>query len=87
VLHERLAPGATVFVDDGRTPAARASSAAWTHAFPDMERYWVDSLKGTWILERRAGAPRNRRLADTLRPAVSALSPRPSGSGLWPVRR
>jgi predicted O-methyltransferase YrrM len=87
VLHDRLAPGATVLVDDGRTAAALTSTAAWTRAFPDMERYWLDSLKGTWILERRAGAPRDRRLVDVLRPAVSALSPRPSGSGRWPVRR
>ena len=34
VLHDRLAPGATVLVDDGRTAAALTSTAAWTRDFP-----------------------------------------------------
>jgi hypothetical protein len=86
VLHGHLADDATVLVDDGRTSAALATTRAWTRAFPDMQRYWLDSLKGTWMLERRHAASR-RRLADALLPVVSAVHPRPSGSGLWPVRR
>jgi predicted O-methyltransferase YrrM len=86
VLHGRLAPEATVIVDDGRTRAARVTTRAWTEALGDMERYWLDTVKGTWLLRRRPGRP-PRRGSDALLKVVAALQPRPSGSGLWPVRR
>jgi predicted O-methyltransferase YrrM len=87
VLHPRLAPHATVLVDDGRTRAALATTRAWTDAFPDLERYWLDSVKGTWLLRRRPDDRSDGRSLGTLLKVAGALQPRPSGSGLWPVRR
>jgi predicted O-methyltransferase YrrM len=86
-LHPHLAPRAVVLVDDGRTRAALGATRAWTDAFPDMERYWLDSVKGTWLLRRRAHDGADRGRTETLLKLVGALQPRPSGSGLWPVRR
>jgi predicted O-methyltransferase YrrM len=86
ILHGRLAPEATVLVDDGRTRAALVTTRAWTEALDDMERYWLDTVKGTWLLRRRPDRP-PRRGTDALLRVVAVLQPHPSGSGLWPVRR
>jgi predicted O-methyltransferase YrrM len=86
-LHPHLSPQAVVLVDDGRTRAALGATRAWTQALPDMERYWLDSVKGTWLLRRRPHDGADRRRVETLLKVAGALQPRPSGSGLWPVRR
>jgi Methyltransferase domain len=83
VLHRRLADDFTVLLDDGRTRDTFRAVRAWLDEFSDLELYWLDTVKGTWLLKRSTGEGLRAsfvRLART-------VHPRPSGFGRWPVRR
>jgi hypothetical protein len=86
VLHTRLAPAATVFLDDGRRRAERVTAFRWARDHPDLDLFWIDTVKGTWLLRRRTGSGPGR----TGRAALAArrmLHPRPPGYGLGSIRR
>lgn len=85
LLHPHLSPSSVVLLDDGRTKHARRTVMAWNRTFADMELYWIDSVKGTWMLKptlRIRGS-----LFDSFLAIARTLNPRPSGFGRWPVRR
>jgi hypothetical protein len=84
-LHRRFAQAACVLVDDGRTAHSRRTASAWTGAFADLELYWIDTVKGTWLLRR--STRQQGRLFGSLLSVVRTLNPRPTGFGRWPVRR
>jgi predicted O-methyltransferase YrrM len=84
-LHPLLAPAAVILADDGRTRDALVMAHAWNRRFADVELYWLDTVKGTWML-RRTDRTRGRLFKAVLRVART-LNPRPSGFGRWPVRR
>ena len=80
-----LAPNAVVVLDDGRTRAALGTATSWKQQFPDYELFWIDTVKGTWLL-RRTGKGR-RRAADLAFRLLRAISPWPSGFGRRPISR
>jgi predicted O-methyltransferase YrrM len=81
VLYPRLAQEAVVLMDDGRTQQTTAH--AWVERFPDLDLYWIDTLKGTWLLTRRDASGLSGRLLRIAR----MINPRPAGFGRWPVHR
>jgi predicted O-methyltransferase YrrM len=83
VLHRRLADNFTVLLDDGRTRATLRAVRAWLDELSDLELYWLDTVKGTWLLKRRTGEG----LSDSSLRVARIVHPRPSGFGRWPVRR
>jgi predicted O-methyltransferase YrrM len=85
VFYPYLASDARVYLDDGRTPHVLRTLRAWRSAHPDLELYWIDTVKGTWLL-RRSSRTRTRRFRFGLG-AQTMINPRPVGSGRWPVRR
>jgi predicted O-methyltransferase YrrM len=87
LLHDRLAPGAVVLVDDGRTNHARHTVERWVSDFHDLEVYWHDTVKGTWRLVKTPRAQQERPGIRRARTLIRALAPRPSGFARWPVRR
>jgi predicted O-methyltransferase YrrM len=86
VLRSRLADGAVVLLDDGRQRRERAAALRWARDHHDLELYWVDTLKGTWRLQKRRRPPESAAVRVTRR-AWRALNPQPGGFGRWPVRR
>jgi predicted O-methyltransferase YrrM len=86
VLRTRLADGAVVLLDDGRQRRERMAALRWARDHPDLELYWVDTVKGTWRFEKRTG-PAESAAVQALRRLWRALYPRPVGFGRWPVRR
>jgi predicted O-methyltransferase YrrM len=84
-LGEKLGPGGVIMLDDGRAKNEGAIARRWALEQSDLELYWQDTVKGTFKLVRSAGSESaSTRLA---RRAATALNPRPSGFGRWPVRR
>lgn len=57
VLLPQLSPSAVVLLDDGRQRRERAAAMRWVREHPELELYWLDTLKGTWRLERRRSRP------------------------------
>jgi predicted O-methyltransferase YrrM len=81
VLYPRLAEGAVVLMDDGRSQQTTAH--AWIERFPDLDLYWIDTVKGTWLLTRNDDSA----LSGPLLRMARMISPRPAGFGRWPVHR
>jgi predicted O-methyltransferase YrrM len=81
VLYPRLAEEAVVLMDDGRTQQTTAH--AWVERFPDLDLYWIDTVKGTWLLTRRDESG----LSGPLLRFARMINPRPAGFGRWPVHR
>lgn len=86
VLGARLAPGATILLDDGRRRPERATARRWSREHPELDLCWHDTLKGAWRLERRGVGPESR-LRRAGRHLLRRLNPNPVGFGRWPVRR
>ena len=86
VLHDRLAPDAVILLDDGRRRSESRATSRWVREHPDLKRAWIDTLKGTWRLERQAGDHGSGAERALLR-AVGSVNPHPTGFGRWPVRR
>lgn len=86
VLHGRLAADAAVLCDDGRARATLGDVNDWSRRFPDLDVFWIDTVKGTWMLKRRAPSSARVPVA-TLASIARAVNPRPAGFGRWPVRR
>jgi predicted O-methyltransferase YrrM len=84
-LGQRLRPGGVIMLDDGRAKNEGAIARRWALEQPDLELYWQDTVKGTWKLVRSAGS--ESASTRRARRAATALNPRPSGFGRWPVRR
>ena len=87
VLHERLAPGAVVLVDDGRRRSERRAAFRWQADHPELVLYWHDTVKGTWRLVKEGRAQREGRLSSVAREILRSVDPCPRGFGRWPVRR
>jgi predicted O-methyltransferase YrrM len=84
VFYPLLAEDSVILLDDGRTRETSRAVRGWVEQFSDLHLYWVDTVKGTWLLKRgddsaMAGGAllRIRRL----------IHPRPSGFGRWPIHR
>jgi len=86
LLGPRLAPGATILLDDGRRRHERATALRWAHEHPDLKLCWHDTQKGAWRLEK-AGPPQESALRAAGRSVLRLLNPNPAGFGRWPVRR
>jgi predicted O-methyltransferase YrrM len=86
-LHERLAPGAVVLVDDGRRRAERQTAFRWQADHPDLTLYWHDTVKGTWKLVKEGRTQREAWPTAAVRELVRRVDPCPRGFGRWPVRR
>jgi hypothetical protein len=84
-LGRKLRAGGVIMLDDGRAKYERAIARRWPLEQPDLELYWQDTVKGTWKLVRSAGS--ESASTKRARRAATALNPRPSGFGRWPVRR
>lgn len=54
LLYDRLAPGAIVVVDDAGRPGEREIVRRWREAFPDLEATYHPTVKGTYVLRKRA---------------------------------
>jgi predicted O-methyltransferase YrrM len=85
LLYDSLSPQAVVIADDGRTSTVRAAANRWVADHADLELYWIDTVKGTWMV-RRSNHARGAlfRLALDVR---RRMNPHPTGFGRWPVRR
>jgi hypothetical protein len=83
VFYPRLSTDPVVLLDDGRTRQTTRAVRAWVEEFDDLGLYWLDTVKGTWLLKRRERSAMTGRLLRFSRLA----HPRPSGLGRWPVHR
>jgi predicted O-methyltransferase YrrM len=83
VFYPLLAEDPVVLIDDGRTRETSRAVRAWVEQFTDLDLYWLDTVKGTWLLRRGDGSGMGGRLLRIAR----LLHPRPSGFGRWPVHR
>jgi hypothetical protein len=72
-----------VLLDDGRTNETSRAVQAWVEHFTDLDLYWLDTVKGTWLLRRGDGSVMGGPLIRIAR----LLHPRPAGFGRWPVHR
>jgi predicted O-methyltransferase YrrM len=87
VLSDRLTPGASVLVDDGRRGDELRTVFRWQAEHTDLEVHWHDTVKGTWRLVK-SDAPRPPgRATSAYRYVRRRLNPRPQGYGRWPVQR
>jgi predicted O-methyltransferase YrrM len=87
VFHPMLASHACVLLDDGRRRAERRAAIHWASSFSDLHLYWIDTVKGTWMLMRSPDARHEHGLTAAARQLRRTLHPRPQGAGRWPVRR
>jgi predicted O-methyltransferase YrrM len=53
LLHERLSSNAVILVDDAARPDDTAMTEHWLQHFPDFEKTYLPTEKGTVILSRR----------------------------------
>jgi predicted O-methyltransferase YrrM len=83
VFYPLLAEDPVVLLDDGRTRETSRAVRAWVEQFTDLDLYWLDTVKGTWLLRRGDGSGMGGGLLRIAR----LLHPRPSGFGRWPVHR
>jgi hypothetical protein len=87
VLADRLTPGASVLVDDGRRREELRTVFRWKAEHDDLELHWHDTVKGTWHLVKSDSTRSPRRAVLVYRYVRRRLNPRPQGSGRWPVQR
>jgi predicted O-methyltransferase YrrM len=83
VFYPFLAEDPVVLLDDGRTRETSRAVWAWVEQFTDLDLYWLDTVKGTWLLRRGDGSG----MGGALLRIARLLHPRPSGFGRWPVHR
>jgi predicted O-methyltransferase YrrM len=83
VFYPLLGANASVLIDDGRTRQTMRTVHSWIDAFPDLDLYWLDTVKGTWLLTRGESSS----LHGPLLRLARLLHPRPAGFGRWPVHR
>lgn len=83
VFYPSLAHDAVVLLDDGRSSETTTAVRAWVQDFTDLDLYWLDTVKGTWLLKRGDGSSMRGAMLWIAR----RLHPRPSGFGRWPVHR
>jgi predicted O-methyltransferase YrrM len=86
VLQPLFADDAVVLLDDGRQRRERSAALRWTRDHPELELYWLDTLKGTWRLQHRVERSESAAVR-VARRALRAVNPQPVGFGRWPVRR
>lgn len=86
VLAPRLSDRAVVLLDDGRQPHETAVVRRWVRDHGDLELYWLDTVKGTWRLEKRLRDTESAGLR-AFRALWRTVMPHPVGFGRWPVRR
>jgi predicted O-methyltransferase YrrM len=87
VLGDRLAPGASVLVDDGRRGDESRTVFRWQAEHSDLELHWHDTVKGTWRLVKSGARRSPGRPTSVYRYLRRRLNPRPQGHGRWPVQR
>lgn len=87
VLGDRLRPGATILVDDGRRRAERRTVLRWLSSGADLELFWHDTVKGSWRLVNAGGGSASTGAGRRFRAVRRALIPRPAGYGRWPAQR
>jgi predicted O-methyltransferase YrrM len=87
VLMDRLGPGATVLVDDGRRRDEQRTVFRWRAEHSGLSVEWHDTVKGTWRLQKSDDRPSPGLAAAAYQRARRALHPRPPGFGRWPVAR
>jgi hypothetical protein len=88
VLAERLGPDGVVLMDDGRRVHERRVAYRWAAEHPELDLFWLDTVKGTWRLTRGQGPPaRLSRLQAAYRELRRRANPYPVGRGRWPVQR
>jgi predicted O-methyltransferase YrrM len=87
VLSDRLAPGASVLVDDGRRGDESRTVFRWQAEHSDLELHWHDTVKGTWRLVKSGARRSPGRPTSVYRYLRRRLNPRPQGHGRWPVQR
>ena len=83
VFYPLLVEDPVVLLDDGRTRDTSRAVRAWAEHFTDLDLYWLDTVKGTWLLKRGDGSG----MSGPLLRIARLLNPRPSGFGRWPVHR
>jgi predicted O-methyltransferase YrrM len=83
VFYSRLAETPVVLLDDGRTRETSRAVRAWVEHFTDLELYWLDTVKGTWLLMRADGSG----MRGVMLRVARFVHPRPTGLGRWPVHR
>lgn len=86
VLFDSLSPEGVVLLDDGRRRAETETAMRWSDEHPTVALSWVDTVKGSWMLEMNGGARRTDGI-----PALTRMrrrfNPHPRGFGRWPVVR
>jgi predicted O-methyltransferase YrrM len=87
VLYPKLAPHACVLMDDGRRRSERRTAFRWARSFPDLDLYWIDTVKGTWMLCRRPHLATPSPVVTAVRRLRRVLHPRPPGFEHWPILR
>ena len=89
-LYPKLAPRATILLDDGRRRNETRTAFRWADEFNDVSLYWIDTVKGTWKIVRMetemCRSQTNRHMG-IVRSIVRKIHPHPPGAGLSPVRR
>jgi len=83
VFYPHLAESFVALLDDGRTRETSQAVRAWVEQFSDLDLYWLDTVKGTWLLRRRDSDG----MSGALLRIARILHPRPAGFGRWPVHR
>jgi hypothetical protein len=83
VFRSHLGADPVVLLDDGRTWQATAAAYEWVEGVDELDLFWIDTVKGTWLLRR--GGQSN--MSGPLLRIARLVNPRPSGGGRWPVHR
>ncbi len=83
VLYPLLGADPVILLDDGRTRETSITVRAWAKQYPTLHLYWLDTVKGAWLLRCGDGSEMSGALLQIAR----LLHSRPSGSGRWPVHR
>jgi len=83
VFYPSLAEEPVILLDDGRTRETSRAVWAWAEQYTDLDLYWLDTVKGTWLLKRGDDGG----MSGALLRIARLLHPRPSGFGRWPIHR
>jgi predicted O-methyltransferase YrrM len=87
-LADRLTLEGTVLMDDGRRRHERRVAYRWASEHPELDLFWLDTVKGTWRLRRHGiRADPGSRPQAAYRALRRRANPYPVGHGRWPVQR
>src|SRR5436190_20198401 len=86
-LSSRLAPDATVLLDDGRRMNERRTARRWASEHPDLDLFWVNTARGAWRLIRTEVSPGMNERRPLLTRIRRVTRPSPAGAGLTAIRR